>query len=97
MKRKNFPDRKKARQEAATTAEPKENRSSGIREKVKQGLLTELEALDKLREVGGSNPKIEAWLLNRMKRLPTPPPGKYHSTKKGGKGYSRQDKIEKEQ
>lgn len=27
-------------------------------------------------------------------RLPTPPPGKYHSTKKGKKGYDR--KIEKD-
>lgn len=54
----------------------------GIREQVKKGLLTPIEALDRLRAGGKVSQRIELWLLRKAGRLPIPPPTKAHVSKK---------------
>ena len=82
--RRNFRERRKQRREEALERlnNPRQGgKKLGLKEKIKKG---ELSALDALKFVNASS-KTYRWIMNRLNRKATPPPGKFHSND----GYDR--------
>jgi hypothetical protein len=73
MKRMNFPvrkDQRKLEAEERAKVKAKPGKLLGLKEKVKQGVLTSAEALDTLRESANISPSIWFWLEGRGARKP---------------------------